>query len=353
MGRREGEGWGQESQFSRAGAAGRRVINLSDAATPATEGYYFSVSPLLLFPRSRGGFGVYLKVKDRYLLYAHPDEPFTEDNLQKLHANGVQEVFVLSAQRDLFESYLEENLGEMLMDDSLPLGQRSRVFYNASVGLVRETFQSGLPCPLDAEQYQKMERMVTMGVRFLSRQASLKSVGNLISHHYQTYSHCVHVFVYATTMMQTLGLPEETVVQYGLGAMLHDLGKTMIDKNILDKPGPLTPQERQEIQTHPVRGAGLCALAPLSQEAINGILFHHEWVDGSGYPGGLKGEFLPMPVKVIAVADVYDALISARAYAAGRTPFQALSVMREELGSHLDPEAFRLLVLVLSGAQIV
>jgi HD-GYP domain-containing protein (c-di-GMP phosphodiesterase class II) len=322
-------------------------------ALEATEGYYFAVSPLLLFPQSRGNFGVYLRLKERYLLWAHPEEPFSAENLKKLGANGVDEVYVLAAHREQFETYLERNLGQVLLDDSQPVPARAKVFYDASVGIVREAFQNRLPGGLQAGQYEKLLRMVTLGVQFLLREDSLKSVASLISHHYQTYSHCVHVFVYTTAMLGRLGFAEDEVVQTGLGALLHDLGKARISKKILDKPGKLGESELLKVRTHPALGAGLCASVPLSQAALNGILFHHERMDGGGYPAGLEGPDIPLPVRVLAVADVYDALVSKRAYAEARTPFDALSVMRQELEKHLDPEAFKQLVLVLSGAEII
>lgn len=322
-------------------------------AMATSAGYYFSVSPLLLFPQSRGDFGVYLRLKDRYMLWAHPDEPFSAQNLKNLSANGVEEVYVLTAHREQFEAYLERNLGTVLNDDATPMAARAKVFYNASVGLVRDVFQNRLPASLGVEQHHKLLRFATLGVRFLLREDSIKSLASLISHHYQTYSHCVHVFVYATAMLGRLGLDEETMVQTGLGALLHDIGKTKIARKILDKPGKLTESERTLVQNHPVLGAGLCAQVPLSHAALNGILFHHEWMDGSGYPAGLSGPDIPLPVKVLAVADVYDALVSKRAYAPARAAFDALSVMRQELGTHLDPEAYKELVLVLSGAEIV
>ncbi len=326
---------------------------MPDQALELTAGYYFAISPRLLFPHSRGSFGVYLRLKERYLLWAHPDEPFSDENLQKLKANGVDEVYVLAAHREQFEAYLEGNLGQVLLDDSRPMAARAKVFYDASLGMLREAFQNRLPGGLSAQQHQKLLQLATTGVQFLLRESSLKSVAALISHHYQTYSHCVNVFVYTTVMLGRLGLPEETVVQTGLGALLHDIGKTRVSRKILDKPVKLSESERQKVQAHPVLGAGLCAGVPLGQPALNGILFHHEWLDGSGYPAGLEGAEIPLPVRALAVADVYDALVSKRAYAEARTPFDALSVMRQELESHLDPEVYKHLVLVLSGAELL
>ena len=97
----------------------------------------------------------------------------------------------------------------------------------------------------------------------------------------------------------------------------------------------------------------LSARLSLSREAHNTILFHHEKMDGSGYPAGMNGLDLPPPIRVVTVADIYDALTTDRPYAKQLTPFEALSKMREEMGDQIDMAAFKRLVQVLSGARIV
>ncbi|MFH1061045.1 MAG: HD domain-containing phosphohydrolase [Pseudomonadota bacterium] len=322
-------------------------------AIKVTNGYYFPISPLLLFPETRGGFGIYVKVKSRYLLYAHPEEAFTYEQQERLFANGVQEVYVLTAQREQFERYLEQHLGRMLLDDAVPMGERSRMFYSVSLNLIQEAFQHHLPGQGVSHSFDRVERFVRLGIKFLAQNGSLKSLAGLISHHYQTYSHCVHVFVYTTTVLQSMGQPEDLVVQAGLGALMHDLGKTLIPKNILNKSGKLTAEERMLIESHPLKGVALCTQVKLEQAAVHGILFHHERLDGQGYPTGLKGDGIPLSVRATSLADTYDALVSSRPYSPAKTPFEALSVMRESLGSQLDPEAYKNLVLVLSGADLV
>jgi putative nucleotidyltransferase with HDIG domain len=318
-----------------------------------TTGYYFPISPLMLFPQTRGRFGVYLKLNDRFVLYAHPDEDFTPEHQQKLYANGVKEVYILTAQRQEFDRYLESNLGQMLLSEDLPVLERSKVFYNASVSIVAETFKKRLPATLGREHFDKMLRFVTLGAKFLAQGGALKSLASLISHDYQTYSHCVHVFVYSTAILQGMGLEEDRLVQCGLGALLHDIGKVQIPKQILSKPGKLTYSERQMVESHPVRGAAMCAMAPLSQDVMNGILFHHERVDGSGYPTGMRGAEIPLHVKALTAADVYDALVSDRPYAKPQSPFEALTVMRDEMKGAFDGEVYKRLVMVLSGAELI
>ncbi|MCA1989276.1 MAG: HD domain-containing protein [Desulfarculus sp.] len=326
---------------------------MPDEGIQVTDGYYFPISPLLLFPETRGDFGVYLKVKGRYVLYAHPEESFSHEHQKRLFANGVSEVYVLAAQRDQFESYMEKNLGRMLLDEQVPLRERSQMFYNVSVSLVREAFRNHLPGQGLSQHVGRLERFVSLGIQHLAQPGSLKSLASLINHHFQTYSHSVHVFVYTATVLQSMGLEEAKVEQAGLGAILHDIGKTLIPKRILNKPGRLSDEERQAIESHPLQGLGLCTQVELSQTTLHGILYHHERLDGQGYPCGLRKDQIPITVRAITAADTYDALTSSRPYSEPKTPFQALSLMRETLGGQLDPEVYRHLVLVLSGAELV
>lgn len=317
------------------------------------EGHFFPISPLLLFPETSGEFGVYIKINDRFLLYAHPNEPFSEAQRQKLYENGVDQLWVVMREKESFESYLERHLGSILDNESLPLEKRAQVFYDVSLTIFQETFKTRLPGSISPRHFERIQKLVTQATRFLARGGSLKSLTSLISHDYRTYSHSVHVFVYTTAILQTYDLEESDITGAGIGAILHDIGKVAIPREIINKPGALTSQERRIINTHPVKGVALCSRLPLSQSALHVILFHHEKKDGSGYPAGMKGPDIPLPVKAATLADVYDAITTVRPYAPALTPFQALTTMRDQMPGHFDREVFKRLIQILSGAALI
>ncbi len=321
---------------------------------PGTEdSFYFAVSPLMMFPSTKGEFGIYLKINGRFMLYAHPDEPFSTDHLERLHQNGVQEVYVHTKQRAKFETYLEDHLGNFLMNDDLPFQERSRVFYSASVDVMQDTFKSRLPGTLPRERFQKIAKFVRAGTKYLLKDKSFKSMASFISHDYYTWSHCVHVFVFSQALLHTYHIDGNQLFYCGLGAILHDLGKVAVDRSILEKPGLLSPEEREIMKAHPLKGVALCSTLPLNQDAINCILFHHEKMNGTGYPTGLCGEEMPLAVRVISVCDVYAALTTDRPYAKAKTPYEALSLMKDGMKGHFDEEVYTRFVKVLSGADIV
>lgn len=165
-----------------------------------------------------------------------------------------------------------------------------------------------------------------------------------------TKGHSLRVAELAANVGKRLGLSgEEVEVLYRAG-LLHDIGKIIIDTSCLNKPGPLTPEERQEIKRHPETGALILSQMERTKVLVPLVRDHHERLDGSGYPAGKKGAEIHFYVRILSVADVYDALTSDRVYRRALSREKALEVIGEEVArGWWDPEAFRLLVRVVTG----
>jgi HD-GYP domain-containing protein (c-di-GMP phosphodiesterase class II) len=129
--------------------------------------------------------------------------------------------------------------------------------------------------------------------------------------------------------------------------LLHDVGKLGIPKKILVKDGPLTESEWALIKTHPAIGLAILRRAGQFKRELLGVLYHHERMDGSGYPHGLIGDAIPIEARVVAVADTYDVLISDRPYRKARAADEARRVVEREAGSHLDPRVVEALMKTL------
>ena len=151
-----------------------------------------------------------------------------------------------------------------------------------------------------------------------------------------THGHSERTARMAVELGLLMGLSPDRLRVLARGAYLHDVGKIGIPDGILNKPGALTDEERDVIQTHPRLGYELASSAPSLREALPVILHHHERFDGGGYPGGLAGEAIPLEARVVAVADVWDALTSDRAYRRGWAPEAALAHIRAGAGTHFD-----------------
>ncbi|HEX6971931.1 MAG TPA: HD-GYP domain-containing protein, partial [Limnochordia bacterium] len=151
----------------------------------------------------------------------------------------------------------------------------------------------------------------------------------------------------AVRIGEEMGLGPEALRALAQGGLLHDIGKIHVSDAILNKPGPLTPEEQAIIQRHPEDGYAMArGLGTLTAE-LDVIRYHHERWDGSGYPRGLRGEKIPLLARVLAVADVYDALTSHRAYRPAWSEQQALAYVREQAGRQFDPDCVAALIRVI------
>jgi hypothetical protein len=147
-----------------------------------------------------------------------------------------------------------------------------------------------------------------------------------------------------------LGLPNEEVARIRAAAAVHDVGKLRTPKAILNKPGRLTDEEFEVIKRHPVDGAAMVA-ALGDPELTRIVRHHHERLDGAGYPDRLQGEEIPLGARIIAVADTFDAITSARPYRDAAPHQKAIDILRKEAGAQLDPDAVRSFLAYYSGSR--
>jgi HD-GYP domain-containing protein (c-di-GMP phosphodiesterase class II) len=152
-----------------------------------------------------------------------------------------------------------------------------------------------------------------------------------------TNAHNYRVTIYAVRLAHAMGLKQERMRRLVKGSFLHDLGKIGITDNILLKPGKLTDEEFEEMQTHVRHGIDIIGKYEWLADAVSVVACHHEKYDGTGYPSGFKGEEIDIGARIFAIADVFDALTSRRPY---KEPFsfdKAMGIIEENSGSHFDP----------------
>lgn len=158
-----------------------------------------------------------------------------------------------------------------------------------------------------------------------------------------TEGHSRRVAGHAVAIARQLSLPEEEVESIGRAALLHDIGKVGTKESILNKPGKLTDEEGDHIRSHPLIAASILEPITPLKDIILYIKHVHEWYDGSGYPDRLAGEYIPLGARIIAVADVFDAMTSPRPYRPALEEEDVLEHLRQEAAKQFDPmvvEAF-------------
>ena len=166
-----------------------------------------------------------------------------------------------------------------------------------------------------------------------------------------TRRHSEDVLRYSGQIAAALGLDAVARRTIEIAALLHDAGKIGIPDAILRKPGRLTAEELAAVQLHAALGAVFVSAVPGLEEMLDAVRHHHERWDGGGYPDGLKGEAIPLPARIMAVADAYSAMTTDRPYRKGMEPAKALAILEEGAGTQWDPQCVRAFVSISAPDQ--
>lgn len=157
-----------------------------------------------------------------------------------------------------------------------------------------------------------------------------------------TRGHSVRVARYSAALAQRLKLPRKAVAGIRIGAYLHDIGKIVLDRGLLNKPDRLTEEERREIAYHPVVGDEVLSAVSFPWPEVRSVVrSHHERLDGNGYPDGLRGNEIPLPARVLCIADAFDAMTSVRPYRNRMPLVPALEELVNASGAQFDPRLVR------------
>lgn len=316
---------------------------------------YIPIHPSLIFYEQGRTFNIYLKVKDNYVLYAKPGM-LSDKQKRLLVEYDVENLYISGDEIPDYKEYLKINYGTILSDDSVPMEERSKVFHDHTNNILKDVFDNGLPENTVKKFYDKIKNIVNNTYNFLiSNPDSFNHVAKMVKYDYNTYSHSTQVFLYSMLILSAINEYDAKVIkQIGVGAMMHDLGKTLVSSSIINKPGKLTSDEFEIVKTHSAKGVALSCNINLPPITSQVILMHHEKLDGSGYPCAVTGEYIPKYCRVVTIADIYDALISKRPYADSMRTYDALKIMAGDVKSgKIDKDLFEIFIKLLSDKKII
>ena len=186
-------------------------------------------------------------------------------------------------------------------------------------------------------RYQELEERVRS-----TREATICALNQMLDlKDLNTGVHGTRLAEWAVRIGQELGLDEQGLADIEVAALLHDAGKVGVPDAILKKPGPLDPDEWRVMRMHPEFSWAVLRLVPGLDRASLFALHHHEKFDGSGYPGGLRGEEIPIGSRIVSVIDAFDAMVASRPYKEGLPLEEALRRLAQDSGSHFDPVVVR------------
>jgi len=312
----------------------------------------FKISPFMVIPSRRVGFALFLKQGETYVLYAEKGVLLADIHKSRLTRLGVDHLYVKVEDYAAYTSYLQENLLQLLYDEDIPVAERARVWNDAAVSLAREAFTRDLPKRTGKREFLKIKKLVNSSLKFLARADAIRELTRFIAEGEEVFLHGIGVMVMTLSVMNTYVKDEDLLVAVGMGAMFHDIGKLELPETLFFRHREsLNKEERELVESHPALGVGVCSSLPLPQETLQCILFHHERMDGSGYPSGAHGEMLPSYVKVLSLCNEYDNLIRGTSLVKKLTPFEALTRIKSRKTAH-DPEMLTMLISVLSKAKL-
>lgn len=254
------------------------------------------------------------------------DMVLTESLIRKLERVGISYLYIQ-------DPLLEDLKDEPTIPDELTL---------RAVANIRRLFQ---------EQAQAMQNFIAWNKFYcefedifestyreiLRNQQTMLCLNQIFTYDAYLYKHCFHVGVYAMVIAVRQGYPKDKVREIALGSFLHDIGKLCIPRDIINKQGPLTPEEYEEVKRHTIYGYDILRQNisfPLLSAHI--ALQHHERLDGSGYPRKLKGNEIHDYAKMVGIVDVYDAMTSKRPYRDAVLPSEAMEMLYAGSGTQFD-----------------
>jgi len=280
-------------------------------------------------------FDIFLIVSGKPILFRKHKDVLTSERLASLLAHGGQKFLVLEEQRPLYLS----SLRAIVANPDSSEAEKSRYIKESAYLHVYDLFEK----PTLAETVKGAKILVTEMVDFVS--ADIGAVANLMQlskHDYYTYNHCVDVAVYTISLAKQLyGSDKDKLIQAGLGGLLHDIGKRQIDTAIINKQTSLSQEEWAEIKKHPEYGQQLIAnINNIPEDSKKAVYEHHENHDGTGYPQKKRGDEVCELSKIVAIADVFDALTTNRSYHKAMSPHEALNKMFGMQPGKFDPDLF-------------
>ena len=279
-------------------------------------------------------FSTYLpnEAKTQMSLFLQSDSVVDGDS--KVRLREIENLFVIDEEYEKYKRYAEKHLKSIATNKEIPFSEKADIVYSKASEVMDELFHN----PDSLANMQKSQDIVDGFVNLvLQDEATLESIMKIAAHDYYTHTHSINVSIYSLSLAKFLGLKDKDLEDIGMSSMMHDLGKSKVDWDIINKNGKLTDAEFESMKKHPGAGYDIAVKMGITDKRVlAGIRSHHEKLDGSGYPDGLKEKQISLFPRIIAVCDVFDALTTKRSYKAAMTSFEAISLMKQHMQGHLD-----------------
>ncbi len=314
---------------------------------------YLPISPSSLRTNTTVGCDIFLLAKTtaevRFVLYCRGDAVFDEAKNNMLVAQKIKSLFVKKDDQQTYYDYLENNFQHIVSDTGTPPDERAKIIHSAATNLVKDLFSD----PRSGNIERTKVFAYNMVDYILKDVKAAQRLLRIATHEQHLYTHSVNVAAVGTLFAHSLGFEEKNLKGFCSGVLMHDIGKTRISTDILNKKGKLTDEEFALIKKHPELGVKVLEETGTDyREEYIVTLQNHENDDGSGYPYGLKKDQIHTCGKIARIIDVYDALTTKRPYADAIKPFAAVKEMKDGMLHCFDTELFKEFIRFLGSYDL-
>lgn len=278
--------------------------------------------------------------RGRMVLYGRKGVVITPELKESIERQN--RVFYISGQEvNTFIDYALSNMQRIVKDRTVNPRIKTTIIRDVGQKIFQKIDKDGL-CEATAEHSRQFTRSITDLI--IGSPDAYHGLLTMATQKSYIYDHAANTCTFCILVGQKIwGSDEVTLFQFGLGGLLMNIGMTRVDQKILDKTGPLTPDERIQVEKHAMFGYEALKEQQMPQMVLDMARWHHERLDGSGYPDGLGGNQIPMHAQLAAVCDVYDSLTSIRSFRPQMNPVTAI----QELLNFRDKFALRAIELLM------
>ncbi len=270
-----------------------------------------------------------------------------EHTIREFKQNNVSKLYIHPRDKNSYFLYLEEILDSVVYDYSIDTDQKAKTFHMVIKNIADDLFLK--PSPELVRRFK--QAAFSLAQFILNDNNSLKKLVKHTSFDFSISNHSINVGIFSVGLARELleSISDESFEEITAGFFLHDIGKTSVSYDILNKKSKLTKADWELIKKHPEEGIRILEDFEESSDEIKTIIIqHHERHNGSGYPLGLRGGKIHVYSKICSIADTFDALTSYRPYKKENSTFGALKIMKEEMFRDFDPVYFAKFVKLLS-----
>jgi len=285
----------------------------------------------------------------KLVVFFQKGDPVKADWLDHSLGNGINQGFVNRNHLDDLQDYFFQAARDLAKDQAAPLAKRTATFYEGAMCTVKSAMvdpRNSRRLAMGVGQVKSLVDSLWEDEHF--RQALLK----VMAADQSLFVHSVNVCLLGVSLARILGWPRQEVEALAVGLMFQDLGMCYLPEEMLNSGRTLAAEEKETVEKHPRLSRSFLSQVPgVSEEALTVVLCHHENIDGTGYPRGMAGHKLLRTSRLARIVDVYDAMTSDRSWRGANTPFDALKLMKDQMGLELDQEIFHALVKLLGRVE--